>query len=68
MQDEADKEVARLMNEIDSPILTIPGIGFKLRSVILAEVRDIKNFRSPNQLLALCRCRTFCFHFWSEAD
>ncbi|OTO01321.1 hypothetical protein A5883_003638 [Enterococcus sp. 5B3_DIV0040] len=40
------------MSEIDSPILTIPGIGFKLGSIILAEIRDIKNFRSQNQLLA----------------
>lgn len=52
MRDEADKEVARLMSEIDSPILTIPGVGFKLEGVILAEIRDIKYFRSPNQLLA----------------
>ena len=52
LRDEAEKEVARLMSEIDSPILTIPGIEFKLGSVILAEIRDIKNFRSPNQLLA----------------
>lgn len=52
MRDEAEKEVARLMSEIDSAILTIPGIGFKLGSVILAEIRDINNFRSPNQLLA----------------
>ncbi|OTO01315.1 hypothetical protein A5883_003632 [Enterococcus sp. 5B3_DIV0040] len=52
MRDEEDKEVARLMSEIDSPILTIPGIGSKLGSVILAEIRDIKKFRSPNQLLA----------------
>jgi transposase len=40
------------MSEIDSPILTIPSIGFKLGSIILAEFRGIKNFRSPNQLLA----------------
>lgn len=52
MRDEAEKEVVRLMNEIDSPILTIPGIGYKLGSIILAEIRDIKNFHSPNQLLA----------------
>ncbi|MBO0454928.1 IS110 family transposase [Candidatus Enterococcus murrayae] len=48
----AEKEVNRLMVEIDSPILTIPGIGPALGSVILAEIRTIKNFRSPNQLLA----------------
>ncbi len=52
MRDEAEEEVARLMSEIDSPVITIPGISFKLGSVILAEIRDIKNFRSPNQLLA----------------
>lgn len=40
------------MSEIGSPVLTIPGIGFKLRSVILAKIWDIKNFRLPNQLLA----------------
>ncbi|MGM0209377.1 hypothetical protein IGI96_003904 [Enterococcus sp. DIV0421] len=38
MRDKAEKEVARLMSEIDSPILTIPGIGFKLGSIILAEI------------------------------
>lgn len=52
MRDKAEKEVTRLMSEIDSPILTIPGIVYKLGSVILVEIRDIKNFRSPNQLLA----------------
>ena len=51
MRDKAEKEVARLISEIDSPILTILGISYKLGSVILDEIRDIKNFRSPNQLL-----------------
>lgn len=32
------------MSESDRPILTIPGIGFKLGSVILAEIRDVNNF------------------------
>lgn len=48
----ADKEVEKLMHEIDSPILTIPGIGLTLGSTILAEIRSIDNFKSPNQLLA----------------
>lgn len=52
MRDKAEKEVARLMSEIDSSILNIPRIGYKLGSVILTEIRDIKNFRAPNQLLA----------------
>lgn len=52
----ADKEVAKIMAEIDSPILSIPGIGITLGSVILAEIRDIDNFKSPNQLLAYAGC------------
>lgn len=44
------------MNEIDSSILSIPGIGITLGSVILAEIRDIDNFKSPNQLLAYAGC------------
>lgn len=52
IRDNAEKEVSRLMSEINSPILTIPDIGYKLVSVILAENHDIKNFRSSNQLLA----------------
>lgn len=52
----ADKEVETLMKEIDSPILSIPGIGVNLGSIILAEIRDINNFKSPNQLLAFAGC------------
>lgn len=52
MRKAADKEVEKIMKEVDSPILSIPGIGFYLGSVILAEIRDIQNFKSPNQLLA----------------
>ncbi|WP_227644864.1 transposase [Enterococcus faecium] len=52
MRTKAEKEVNRLMNEINSPILSIPGIGPALGSVILAEIKTIKNFNSPNQLLA----------------
>ncbi len=59
IRNKEDKEVARLISESDSPIFTIPEFGFKLGSVILAEIRDIKNFRSP----FLCRFITFVLHF-----
>lgn len=52
----ADKEVAKIMDEMDSPILSIPGIGITLGSIILAEIRDINNFKTPNQLLAYAGC------------
>ncbi|AYQ24182.1 MULTISPECIES: transposase [Enterococcus] len=47
----ADKEVEQRMKEIDSPLLSVPGIGAKLGAVILAEIRSIHNFKTPAQLL-----------------
>lgn len=47
-----DKRIKALMLQIDSPILTIPGISFTLGSTILAEIGNIENFQSPNKLLA----------------
>lgn len=45
-------EIKNIMDEIHSPILTIPGISYGLGSVILAEIGDINNFESPSKLLA----------------
>ena len=36
----------------DSPILTIPGIGYTLGAMILSEISDIKRFSNPSKLLA----------------
>ena len=52
LREAADKEVEVLMKEIDSPLLSIPGIGVKLGAVILSEIRSIHNFKTPAQLLA----------------
>ena len=48
----AEKEVEKIMFKLDSPILTIPGIGIQLGSIILSEIRNISNFKNPGQLLA----------------
>jgi len=40
------------MEEIDSPILTIPGISYTLGAIIIAEIGDITNFDTPAKLLA----------------
>lgn len=50
--DKIDKEIKALMIEIDSPILSIPGISYRLGSVILSEIRDINSFETPSKLLA----------------
>lgn len=41
-----------MMEKIASPILTIPGISYRLGAMILAEVGDFSCFSSPDKLLA----------------
>lgn len=47
-----DDEIRRLMDQLDSPILSVPGIGYTLGAMILSEIGDIKRFSSPAKLLA----------------
>lgn len=47
-----DDEIRRLMDQLDSPILSLPGIGYTLGAMILSEIGDIKRFPSPAKLLA----------------
>lgn len=49
---EIEEEIKVIMDKINSPILTIPGIGPSTGAQILAEVGDFKNFDSPDKLLA----------------
>ncbi len=50
--DVLDKQIKKFMLEINSPILTVPGISFTLGSIILSEIGNIENFSNPNKLLA----------------
>lgn len=45
-------QINALMTEIDSPITSITGIGQRLGAVILAEIKNIHNFKTPGQLQA----------------
>ena len=45
-------EISAIMNELDSPITTVPGIGTVLGATILAEIGDIHAFATPAKLLA----------------
>jgi transposase len=49
--DELEAEIKNVMKEIDSPILSIPGIGFVLGPIILSEIGNIENFDAPAKLL-----------------
>lgn len=50
--DELDKQIKLVVNELNTPLLTIPGIGYTIAAIILAEIGDINNFSSPAKLLA----------------
>lgn len=49
---EIEAEIEAIMAENDSPITTIPGIGYRMGAMILAEVGDFSRFASPDKLLA----------------
>jgi len=50
--DELDSKIKDILLELESPILSIPGISFNLASIILAEIVDINKFDTPSQLQA----------------
>lgn len=47
-----DTDIKKIMDEINSPILTIPGISYTLGAMILSEIGDISKFPNPTKLLA----------------
>ena len=50
--DEIEFEIKRIMNDINSPILSIPGISYHMEAMIIAEIGDFSNFSSPDKILA----------------
>ena len=49
---EIETEIKSIMDELQSPILTIPGISYRMGAMILAEVGDFVRFNSPDKILA----------------
>ena len=49
---EIESEIKRIMDQISSPILTIPGISYRIGAMILAEIGDFSRFDSPDKILA----------------
>lgn len=47
-----DLSIMTLMEILNSPILTIPGVGYTLGAMIISEIGDIKRFSNPTKLLA----------------
>ena len=46
-----DAEIKKIMIELNSPILSVPGIGYILGAIIISEIGSIENFSNPNKLL-----------------
>lgn len=53
---EIEIEINAILDKIDSPILSVPGIGPNLGAVILAEIGDFSRFDSPDKILAFAGC------------
>ena len=49
---EIENEIKIIMDEINSPILSIPGINYRMGAMILAEIGDFSRFDSPDKILA----------------
>ena len=50
--EEIENQINSIMDEVHSPITTIPGIGTRRGALILAEVGDFHNFDSADKILA----------------
>ena len=50
--EEIENEIKNIMDEINAPILTIPGISYRMGAMILAEIGDFSRFDSPDKILA----------------
>lgn len=49
---EIEAEIKTIMDEINSPILSIPGINYRMGAMIIAEIGDFSRFDSPDKILA----------------
>ena len=49
---EIEAAIKQIMDQIASPILTIPGISYRMGAMILAEIGDFARFDSPDKILA----------------
>ena len=53
---EIETEIKKIMDSIDSPILSIPGISYGIGAMIVSEIGDFSRFDSPDKILAYAGC------------
>ena len=49
---EIENSIQSIMDSIHSPILSIPGINYRMGAMIIAEIGDFSRFSSPDKILA----------------
>ena len=50
--DEIDASIEEIMDKLTSPIMTIPGISYRMGAMIIAEIGDFSRFDNADQILA----------------
>ena len=50
--EDIEAAIQSMMDDIQSPITTIPGMGVRMGAMILAEIGDFSRFDSPDKILA----------------
>ena len=50
--DDIEAAIQAIMDEMQSPITSIPGIGVRMAAMIIAEIGDFSRFASPDKILA----------------
>ena len=50
--EDIETAIQAIVDEMQSPITTIPGMGVRMGAVILAEIGDFSRFDSPDKILA----------------
>ena len=49
---EIEVSIKAIMDKVNSPILSIPGISYRMGAMIIAEVGDFERFSTPDKILA----------------
>jgi len=58
---EIETAIQPIMDKINSPITAIPGVNFRMESMIIAEIGDFNNFYSPDKILAFAELSPWAY-------
>lgn len=62
--EEIENKIQIIMDEINSPILTISDISYHLGAIIIAEIGDFSRFDSPDKILSYAGMSPSTYQSW----